>query len=68
VDRGCLDPGCHADVIVFDPATVRENATYLEPALPASGMRWVFVNGVAVVEEGAMTGALPGRALARRVR
>jgi N-acyl-D-aspartate/D-glutamate deacylase len=68
VDRGCLAPGCFADVIVFDPATVRENATYLEPALPATGMRWVFVNGVAVVNDGTMTGALPGRGLARRVR
>ena len=68
VDRGCLEPGCFADVIVFDPATIREQATYLEPTLPAVGMRWVFVNGVAVVAEGAMTGALPGRGLARVVR
>jgi N-acyl-D-amino-acid deacylase len=68
VDRGCLEPGCFADVIVFDPATVRERATYLEPALPATGMRWVFINGTLAVEDGEMTGALAGRAIARKVR
>ena len=64
--RGALCTGCYADVIVFDPATVRERATYVEPTLLAEGMRWVFVNGVVVVAEGALTGALPGRGLTRR--
>lgn len=68
VDRGCLEPGCFADVIVFDPATVRERATYLEPALPATGMRWVFINGTLALEDGEMTGALAGRAIARKIR
>jgi N-acyl-D-amino-acid deacylase len=64
--RGTLCVGCFADVIVFDPATVRDVATYLEPTRLAVGMRWVFVNGVAVVADGALTDALPGRALVRR--
>lgn len=66
--RGALCVGCYADVIVFDPVTVRERATYVEPALLAEGMRWVFVNGVAVVADGGLTGALPGRALLRDMR
>jgi N-acyl-D-amino-acid deacylase len=64
--RGRLCVGCFADVIVFDPVAVREVATYVEPALLSEGMRWVFVNGVAVVADGALTDALPGRALTRR--
>lgn len=65
VARGELRAGWFADVIVFDPAAVRARATYLEPARPADGMAWVFVNGVPVVARGVATGALPGRALAR---
>ena len=64
-DRGTLEPGKYADVIVFDPATVADRATYQQPALLATGMRWVFVNGIAAVEHGAYTGAMAGRALAR---
>jgi N-acyl-D-aspartate/D-glutamate deacylase len=63
--RGRLCVGCFADVIVFDPAEVEEVATYIEPDRLARGMRWVFINGVAVVSDGSLTGALPGRALAR---
>lgn len=63
--RGRLQPGAAADVIVFDPATIRATATYAVPDSLAIGMRWVFVNGAAVVDDGALTGALPGRALAR---
>ena len=64
--RGRLCVGCFADVIVFDPASVREVATYVEPALLSEGMQWVFVNGVAVVADGELTGSLPGRPLTRR--
>jgi N-acyl-D-aspartate/D-glutamate deacylase len=63
--RGRLCAGCFADVIVFDPAAIREVATYVDPALPAEGMRWVFVNGEAVVADGALTDAMPGRGLIR---
>lgn len=63
VERGELRPGWFADVIIFDPAAVREVATYLEPARPAEGMAWVFVNGVAAIADGVVQEALAGRAL-----
>ena len=62
-DRGVLKVGAFADVIVFDAKTVKDRSTYLEPTLLATGMRWVFVNGVAVVEDGQVTKATPGKAL-----
>ncbi len=64
-DRGVVRAGAFADVIVFDPATIRERATYTAPTELAEGMRWVFVNGVAAVADGAPTGSLSGRALRR---
>jgi N-acyl-D-amino-acid deacylase len=63
--RGTLEEGAWADIAVFDPAAVRDRATFLEPTLPAEGMRWVLVNGVLAVDDGRATGALAGRALAR---
>jgi len=60
-DRGLLAEGFFADVVVFDPSTVGDLATYEEPHQLSAGIRHVFVNGVAVVDEGAVTGALPGR-------
>lgn len=66
-DRGVLRAGAFADVIVFDPKSIRDEATYLEPRRLASGMRWVFVNGAAAVRDGAPTGAMAGRALRRSV-
>ncbi|MDX1579447.1 MAG: amidohydrolase family protein, partial [Gemmatimonadota bacterium] len=66
--RGRLEAGAFADVIVFDPAEVRDHATFVEPTLLASGMRWVFVNGVAAIEEGEPTGVLSGRVLLRDPR
>lgn len=62
-DRGVLRAGAFADVIVFDPTTIRDEATYVEPTRPSTGMRWVIVNGVAAVADGALTGALAGRGL-----
>ena len=59
--RGCLDPGCHADLVVFDPATIRDHATFDAPMQYATGVRDVFVNGTAVLLNGEHTGALPGR-------
>ncbi len=64
-DRGRLADGFVADVVVFDPATVRSNATYDEPRRFPDGIQHVIVNGIPVVEEGAHTGRLPGRALRR---
>ena len=60
-DRGCLDVGCYADVVVFDPDTVADHATYDEPMQFATGVRDVFVNGVQVLKDGEHTGAAPGR-------
>jgi len=51
-ERGWLKTGYYADVIVFDPKTIRELATYVEPTKLSVGMRWVFVNGKAAVAEG----------------
>jgi len=59
--RGRLEEGFFADVVVFDPATVQDHATFIEPHQYATGMRHVFVNGTAVLREGAHTGATPGR-------
>ncbi|CAN5599906.1 D-aminoacylase [soil metagenome] len=64
-DRGRLANGLKADVVVFDPATVRSNASYEEPRRYPDGIDWVIVNGVPVVERGEHTGALPGRVLRR---
>ncbi len=63
VDRGVLKPGMYADVIVFDTATVKDQSTYVKPTLMATGMRFVFVNGVAAVDEGKPTNVMKGRAL-----
>ncbi len=59
--RGNLKPGYFADVVVFDPATIRDNATFEQPHQYATGMRDVFVNGVMVLSKGEHTGAKPGR-------
>lgn len=62
-DRGVLKRGMWADVVVFDPDEIRDVATYEDPNRLSVGMRYVFVNGVAVIDGGVMTGALPGRIL-----
>jgi dihydroorotase/N-acyl-D-amino-acid deacylase len=64
-DRGVLKAGMWADVVVFDPATVRDLATFDQPNRLSEGMRFVLVNGVPVIEEGKMTNALPGKVLTR---
>jgi N-acyl-D-amino-acid deacylase len=61
--RGVLTEGAYADVVAFDPTAIRDNATFEQPHQYATGMRHVFVNGVAVLRDGEHTGALPGRAL-----
>lgn len=59
--RGSLAVGQHADVVVFNPATISDRATFAQPHQYAVGMRDVFVNGVAVLRDGEHTGAKPGR-------
>jgi N-acyl-D-amino-acid deacylase len=61
--RGSLSPGFFADVVVFDPKTIQDHATYAEPQRYATGVRDVFVNGVQVLKGGDHTGARPGRVL-----
>ena len=61
--RGFLKEGMFADVVVFDPATIADRATFERPHQYAIGMKHVFVNGVQVLKEGEHTGAKPGRAL-----
>jgi N-acyl-D-amino-acid deacylase len=61
--RGYLRPGYFADVVVFDPRTVADRATFEAPHQYSVGVEHVFVNGVAVLRAGEHTGALPGRAL-----
>jgi N-acyl-D-amino-acid deacylase len=59
--RGRLEDGYYADVVVFDPNTIADNATFSEPHQYATGVRYVLVNGEVVVREGEHTGAKPGR-------
>ncbi len=60
-DRGRLAPGYFADVVVFDPATIADHATFAEPHRYSTGVRHVLVNGVPVLADGEPTGATPGR-------
>jgi N-acyl-D-amino-acid deacylase len=62
-DRGVLKAGMWADVVIFDPATVRDRATFDNPNQLSQGMDYVLVNGVPVLDQGKMTGALPGKVL-----
>ena len=61
--RGFLKKGMFADVVVFDPETIADRATYPNPHQYSVGVRHVLVNGVVVLKDGEHTGALPGRAL-----
>ncbi|HEX6806474.1 MAG TPA: D-aminoacylase [Gemmatimonadaceae bacterium] len=63
VDRGVIKRGMWADLVVFDPDSVRDVATYEKPNQLSVGMQWVLVNGVPVIADGKMTGAKPGRIL-----
>ena len=67
-DRGVLQVGAYADVIVFDTATIKDQATYINPEVMATGIRFVFVNGVVAVDGGKPTGVLKGRALRARAK
>jgi len=62
-DRGMLRDGMKADIVVFDPNTVRSPATLNEPKQFPVGIEYVLVNGAVVVDQGQHTGALAGRAL-----
>ena len=61
--RGFIQEGMFADVVVFDPATIADRATFAQPHQCSVGMKQIFVNGVQVLKDGEHTGAKPGRAL-----
>jgi N-acyl-D-amino-acid deacylase len=65
-DRGELREGAMADVVIVDPATVQDRATYEDPFAMATGVRWVLVNGQVAIADGVPTGALAGRVLLRK--
>jgi N-acyl-D-amino-acid deacylase len=58
-----LKPGYKADLVVFDPATIQDHATFEKPHQYATGVEHVFVNGIQVIKNGEHTGAMPGRAV-----
>jgi dihydroorotase/N-acyl-D-amino-acid deacylase len=62
-DRGVLKKGMWADVVIFDPATIRDLATFEKPNQLSEGMQYVLVNGVPVIDNGKATNALPGKVL-----
>jgi N-acyl-D-amino-acid deacylase len=62
-DRGVIKAGMWADIVVFDPETITDRATFSAPNQLSVGMQWVLVNGVPVVGDGVATGALPGHVL-----
>ncbi|MEA2329395.1 MAG: N-acyl-D-amino-acid deacylase, partial [Thermoanaerobaculia bacterium] len=65
-DRGSLRPGMRADVVVFNPATIRDVSTYEDPHHFSEGISNVIVNGVPVLQDGKMTGRLGGRVLRKK--
>jgi N-acyl-D-aspartate/D-glutamate deacylase len=62
-DRGLLRPGYAADLVIFDPATVRDEATFADPHRHPTGIPYVIVNGHVVVDDGRMRGVASGRVL-----
>jgi N-acyl-D-amino-acid deacylase len=64
-NRGRLESGYFADIVVFDPSTMRANSTYEKPMQYATGVAHVFINGVQVLRDGEHTGAKPGRVVVR---
>jgi N-acyl-D-amino-acid deacylase len=63
--RGSIVPGAFADLVLFDPETVIDRATFDDPTLPSAGIELVMVNGQPVWRDGAATGARPGQVLRR---
>jgi N-acyl-D-amino-acid deacylase len=63
IDRGVLKQGMWADLVIFDPSTIRDLASFERPNQLSQGMQYVLVNGVAVIDDAKMTGALPGKVL-----
>jgi len=66
LDRGVIRPGAFADIVIFDPATIRDMATYEDPQRLAEGVSDVLVNGVGVRLDGKFTDQAPGRVLRKK--
>ena len=64
-DRGLVREGIAADLVIFDLETIRDKATFFEPHQYSEGVEYVFVNGVAVVDNAKLTWALPGKVITR---
>ena len=64
-DRGTLGPGMKADIVVFDPESVQDEATYPDSRRLATGVEYVLINGAFSMDQGELTGALNGRVLLR---
>jgi N-acyl-D-aspartate/D-glutamate deacylase len=64
-DRGEIRIGAFADMVLFDPARIADVGTYADPCRPPTGISFVFVNGVEVARDGALTGARPGGVIRR---
>ena len=64
-DRGRIELGKVADLVAFDPQTIRDRSTWVEPQLYSEGVEHLFVSGVAVLRDGELTGATPGRFVSR---
>ena len=62
-DRGSIEVGKAADIVIFDPLTIKDQASFLNPSQPPIGIEYVFVNGEIVVERDLQTSALPGKVL-----
>src|SRR5262249_5475303 len=67
-ERGYLKVGYYADVVVFDPQTFRDTATFPKPHQYATGVRYLFVNGAVTIEDGKYNGALAGKALRHKAK
>ncbi|REL38961.1 N-acyl-D-amino acid deacylase [Rhodohalobacter sp. SW132] len=65
--RGLIREGFAADLLIFDPADVRDNATFEDPHQYAEGFEWVFVNGTAVIDEGVLNQTLPAGVIRRKI-
>ena len=63
MDRGIIRPGMWADLLIWDPDEIKNNATFMTPRVYPSGIHQVYVNGVLVVENNEHTGELPGKIL-----
>ena len=64
--RGLIAPGSAADLVLFDPETIKDMATFEDPKIPSRGIRFVLVNGQVALDEGKMVGVRAGRTLRRR--